>query len=358
MSRIVSKYDQWELNEARNSPFKPGDYVKMPGEVFKDRFSFQILQSGWSNMIASDSVPSPTLSPSRYTKGNFVMRSDFVKTMGDEALFYVHLERIGVKWAEGRIVFVNSRMNMPTLSGYLFRFDMKAWPASTFDSGPELKIFLEREKVNDDSPLRNGKFLEDDEPFVMDNEGKTKENSSGIYRLGGYNYDLTEKFKTTVVSIYEKTKSFKYENCLNVRLKDFEGKNENLPEETLEVIAKHMSKVIGAKVAVDDGEFIIPYFVVISVAGDRPPLNIAYKAGPFFTSEQAEKHIASMKDMAKQERLPFDIDSLKIDPGHKGKFNLTYGQLVEYVKSFGIDFDLAKFTEEKKGAIASKRFGF
>jgi hypothetical protein len=136
MSKIISKYNDWELNEAKNSPYKVNDYVSITGEVLTDKFSFQIFQSTWTKMFVSDSqYARPSAYPSRYNRSDFTMKSDFVDSFGDEPLFYVKLEKIGVKWADGKIVFANSKMNMPTLSGFGFRFDMKAWPETYFKPG-------------------------------------------------------------------------------------------------------------------------------------------------------------------------------------------------------------------------------
>jgi len=40
------------------------------------------------------------------------------------------------------------------------------------------------------------------------------------------------------------------------------------------------------------------------------------------------------------------------------RYELSFAQLIEYAKSFGIDFNLAEFMEKHKGGVAAKKFGF
>ena len=143
----------------------------------------------------------------------------------------------------------------------------------------------------------------------------------------------------------------------------FSTKNE-LSNEVLETVASKISKIIGVEVRVKNGDFSIPWFSVKSgnptdEDSNNPFAKKTYTAEPFFTYEQADEHIANLKEINKKNRLSFDIKTLRIERcSEHQNFNLSFSQLVEYASTFGLNFDFDEFVEKNKGGISAKKFGF
>ena len=112
----------------------------------------------------------------------------------------------------------------------------------------------------------------------------------------------------------------------------------------------------------DDDKFKIPWFRIMNgeAHGDkRSVIEKGYSAEPFFTREQAEKQIENLKKQTSDEKFPFNPNELEIEECDEyDQFELSLAQLIEYIEEFGIKFNLPEFLEQKKGAIAAKKFGF
>jgi hypothetical protein len=348
--KIISNIEDWTISEGKNSLYQPGEYVNVTGQMIKDK-KLQIYSHHWNVMREA--------SRSYMSTGEF--SSSMLGKNLDSTLFYIKLKKSGIKWTEGLPVFINCILNKD-ISARLIRFDMKT--VDKLPPGPELKIFLEDDREIYDKSLydvlRNGKFLRGNEKFIMNSDGENVEKfESGKYFPRGYNYELSKKLKTSIIDIYEESKKFDTDDCLSVRLNDLAKQKEDLPEETLEIVAEKISKIVGAHVEVKDSQFRMPWF---SVKGpdqtSDSPFTQKHTAEPFFTYEQAEKHIEFIKDMSKKERLPFDVKNIKVEKCNEYQaYRLTFAQLIEYAKIFGLDFNLEEFIEKNKGGIAATKFG-
>jgi hypothetical protein len=205
------------------------------------------------------------------------------------------------------------------------------------------------------------KFLMGDESFVMNKDGSPlKEFTAGDYRTVGLNYDLTVKNKETVFNILPKDKAASSENYLTIKLSDYASLKEDIPTPKLKIIAKHMAKIIGVdEIEVEDDDFMLPWFKIEEKPSEDEKLDRQYSASPFFTREQAERQIEFLKKSSETEKFPFNPNSLEIEQCDEyERFTLTLSQMIEYIETFGIKFNLPEFLEQKKGAIAANKFGF
>lgn len=353
---MAEQFNDWIVNE-KIEYFTVGEYVKITGQMILDK-KIAAKDKVWL-WIETESGRSHEESRLKFTgrrMGEYEASfgETFIKKMKNEPLFYMKVGKIGSKWIEGAPYFSNGAVRMGGCTNIRFlKKDVSSTP------GSELKIFIKNQKLIVDT--RNlHKFLMGDEQFVLDKQGEpVKEFTAGEYKTVGLNYDLTAKFKEVIFNILDSRKESESSDCFTIRLADYRKLKEKLPNEKLKVIASHMQKVIGAEVELEDNEFLMPWFNIQEQDSDDSKFDQPYSAKPFFTREQAERQIEFLKKSAETEKFPFNVNKLAIEEcsGYE-RFSLSLSQLIEYIEAFGIKFNLPEFLEQKKGAIAAKKFGF
>lgn len=351
---IVSKYEDWILNE--KAQYEIGTelplYVKNIKESPTGTIQFLVdrRKNEWTIARALDVA--------KYTwqqkKRIEYLLPDDISQFGDYPMFFLEIEKKGIKWVLCKVKHSNASWSedFPRL----VRFDKKE---VKLDSLPPQHKFLE----NLEYKTGEQKFIEKNDPNMLNTDGKKKENPAGTYVLEGINYKLTYDREEAYFNIYEKSKRYNPEDCFSVSASFFLSKQKNLSDAELEVIAKEAGKYIGAAVSVHEGDFEIPWFTVDlkDKNSDHNRYGIASKPsfGPFFTREEAEDHINLLKEQNKKKRLPFDPENLKIEECNEySRYRLTFAQLIDYVKTFGIDLDLNQFLQQHRGAVSAKKFGF
>jgi len=366
--KIFTKQDDWLVNEGKNSPVKVGDIVritnKFAAQYENTVFQFESYRS-WEKAVV--------LNGSRWgsaTKKNLDYRAA-LESNDEITIMYMYVKKSGMKWAEGIPVLVGSDFYDLIESYKQVRFDFKQCK-NIPSPGKETEILNKDCRTYPNLLMLNlggaSKFLKGNEDYVLNSKGESiGKFTSGNYDYEGVSYKLSEKFNTTVLRILEESKvpdktpedEFYYMTVENF----FSTKNE-LSNEVLETVASKISKIIGVEVRVKNGDFSIPWFSVKSgnptdEDSNNPFAKKTYTAEPFFTYEQADEHIANLKEINKKNRLSFDIKTLRIERcSEHQNFNLSFSQLVEYASTFGLNFDFDEFVEKNKGGISAKKFGF
>ena len=293
------------------------------------------------------------------------LSKSYVESMKNAPLFCILINTIGSKWVEGKADYKTNRIRLGNPDGVRF---LKKDVDSNYDTA--LNYFKkDAKKIYDNRS--SSKFLRGDESVVLTESGDpVKEFRAGMYKFTDLNYDLTKSLKATVINIVQDDAVGDYYDLKKgvkvycIKLADFLVLKEKIQLEKLKVIATHMSKVIGADVKYDkdDDKFKIPWFRIMNgeAHGDkRSVIEKGYSAEPFFTREQAEKQIENLKKQTSDEKFPFNPNELEIEECDEyDQFELSLAQLIEYIEEFGIKFNLPEFLEQKKGAIAAKKFGF
>lgn len=285
---------------------------------------------------------------------------EYLEKLGDQAIFYVKASKVSSSWVEGHVHYPNGLES----TSYIVRFKLVDAPPN----GPEIDIFLAHEK--DLAELRgSARFFSGDETFLMNKDGKdyAEEFSPGSYVALSLNHELSVMKGEPVFYVApHASQSMKNDNVFFVGLSDWLKMEKSITKEKAEVVADYLSKEIGAEVSVKswsstgDTTFSIPWFLVVS---DRKSGYLSnYEAKPFFSSEAAERHIAELKQRSQTEKLPFSTEDLRTKrcSGYygEGPYEITFAKLMDYARLVGIEVKLRKFFEEKRGAVASKKFAF
>jgi hypothetical protein len=284
----------------------------------------------------------------------------YLESLNDQAIFYVKASKVSSSWVEGRVHYPNGLE--PTT--YLVRFKLVDAPKN----GPELDIFLAHQKEL--SVLRESKrFFSGDEMFIMDEDGReyTEDFSPGSYTALSLNYDLTLKKGEPVFYVAPAdSPRMKKGKVFFIALSDWLKLETAISKEKAEVVADYLSKQIGAQVSVKSWEsngdttFSIPWF---KVEGDQVSGYLSgYDAKPFFTIEAADKHVEELKNRSLEEKLPYSTKNLVVKrcsgSWSEKEYEINFAKLMDYAKLVGIEVKLRKFFEEKRGAVASKKFAF
>lgn len=387
-SREDSKEEKSEKIRKQKTPkpekLKPGDHVIVTGRMVKEGKVGLANQGGW-RWIEPSSSQERTLTvnaPDRIKRsaGHGRSRHTFYDKIPasakisrsyldehlDEGIFYVKITKSGSMWIEGIPVFFNGLIF--TSSGSKIRIQTK----NLQPNGPELEIILSSIKEIDSS-MYTAKFFMGDEDFVMNSKGNSIEDfSPGVYAIDTLNFELTVKKQKPVVYCFPVNLRYKNERMESEKVifapidKVIELKDSYTPEQ-FKVIADYIAKELGAKIEYPEEDskitantsYKIYWFIVKSILDHEKSLS-AYNASPFFSREKAEEHIAEIKSkFEKGEKFPFDVKTLQVKMCDQwSTFNLDFQQLIEYAKIAGIEIKLKKFMEEKRGALASKKFGF
>lgn len=287
----------------------------------------------------------------------------YLEELGNEGIFYVQATKVSSGWIEGLVHYPNGLE--PTT--YLVRFRA----SDIVPNGPELEIFLSHKEAL--SKLRHSaRFFLGDETFLLNANGRPYEEEfvPGSYVALSLNYELTVRENEPVfyVSPYSNKIMQKGENFF-VKLSDWQTLDEAITQERAAVVADFLSSTIGAQVSVKswssngDTTFSIPWFTVIGSKASG--FLDGYTAKPFFTIDQAKKHIEELKDRATREKFPFSTANLEAKAGKEyshsnsgAEYQINFANLMEFAKLAGIEVKLKKFFEDKRGAVASKKFAF
>lgn len=340
------EYDQWVLNEA--SIFTRDQMIPIYVDSLnapQESIQFH-MGRGWKNA-----------SLSKGRSNNFSDISylclDVQEAFGKYPMFFAKVKKEGIKWVECEVKFIN-RVYTKAFPR-MIRFDKKRFMV---EAPPEEYKYIKHLEFEDGDQ----KFIEKDDPMMLDTDGESTTNPAGTYLINGINYKLTYKNKKAYFYVLEKSTPKNFSSFYSIEADYFLEKQENLSEEQLKVIAKECSKYIGATVKVyDNGDFMIPWFTVQKNGSTYASMGIqAYpKFGPFFTRDAAQDMIEYLKKENKERRLPFNPEDLEIEESSEfGSYRLTLKQLLDYVKTFEIDIDLPSFLEKHRGSIAAKKFGF
>jgi hypothetical protein len=352
---------------------KPGDYFKISAKMILDGDKVGLSDGKAWRFIKGSSTGNrqfeveagrPYRAPSGYGRKRrpgqdakeptAFIDSDYLRDLEDQAIFYVKASKVGSSWIEGHVCFTNGLQE----THYLVRFKAIDLP----HNGPELAIFLEHEKALLEIKGET-KFFIGDEDFVMKKDGSPYDDIvPGTYTALALDHDLTVKCNDPVVyCVPEDTKtsstSMKGAKVFFSTISKFTTLQDSIAPEQIEVVAEFFSKEIGAVVKATGNNFSIPHFDIQSSTG-KGYLD-AYRAGPFFTREKAEKHIEEQKEKAKTERLPYDTSNLRVNQCESyHNYNLSFSKMMDFAKLVGVEVKLRKFFEEKRGAVTSKKFGF
>jgi hypothetical protein len=364
----------------RPSKIQPGDFVRITGQMVKDKKVGLAAKGGWRWIEATSTgkraleVTDPSKerrgASGRYNRGYLVridgtakIDLDYILDHLDQAIFYVKAQKVGAQWIEGIPMFFNG-LNYSRSDAKIRIQKKDAGP-----NGPELDIILANQDLINSGRTMD-KFFLGDEDFAMNKDGESlDEFKPGVYSLAALNFNLTVKegepvvYCVPLISKYSE-KDLSSKDAFFAPISKCKDLQDSYTPEQFKVIADYMSKQLGAEVKVPDEERIgpssgyrIPWFIV--EGGGGKGFISGYNASPFFTREKAEKHIEDLKERAKEEKFPFDVERLKVVPcSSYQEYSLSFQQMMEYANVAGIGVKMRKFIEEKRGAIAAKKFGF
>jgi hypothetical protein len=353
---VIPNFDSWQVLEA-TSPFTAGQIVEVHADdVIRGAVQGQVKYKWTTVALNNDDPDSSLLRSNRHYGARVSLKwgADFIDYMKKEKkpLFLFEVTSVAVKFIEGRVLF----SNIGDMTGRRIRLVKPSMNWKPAD--PTLvKILKKSEKSfvkHDDTTLR---FFPAAKDIYDRNGNEAKDFTPGQYKIKGIDFEASLKNKEMMVVIVDETESqVDFEKYFTMKISDFVKTGEKFPIEKLKVIAEYCGKVLGARVEYDKDyeKFRIPWFEITEEDENNEH---AFRARPFFSREQAERHLEYLA--TSKERFPFKVENLTvIECGKYDQYELSFSQLIDYVKAFEVDFDLLKFLEEKRGAVAAKKFGF
>lgn len=272
-----------------------------------------------------------------------------------EDVFYLEIKKSGKTWIEGTMMFPNSLETSSSGDGYSpdlleGRYQVRVDKNYLRKPGPEYKIFNDAGVV--EKKLLNKKFfIEGTEDGLLDiTDGKTVKVKEGEYRIIGYNYLLTNRFKKPVLTAETRSGTKQTFSCT---VETFESFGAELSSAQRTVIAEWFANKLGdAEITLNGSEFVIKqWFIKASQYKGYPT---SFSAGPFVNKKQAELVLDSIKKINKYSL--FDPDKADVETTYS-TVRLELPALIDWCGTIGVNTTMKQLLDLRKGAVAAVDYG-